>query len=252
MVSAQRLAGLADSSNAGHQWKRSKWHSLVQYSQWPAGDLDIQRINFCPWRSVRDVRPRVGGPTTSQPRDRPAVDRVKCPTTGESFRFYEMDKRHYQKNDGDAAKTTLSRWRRVTHSLRIVFKLENFPFVVLIVLARCHFFPGYGSSGIKSREQERSCHFVKRAKDHPWWRLGVRFGICRRVENIGNRTLHDLHFGNTLAASSRMAVFTIFYWNLYPTFIAWMPWNARFLCLSFVLFGIAFSLATFSHPNRCS
>lgn len=32
--------------------------------------------------------------------------------------------------------------------------------------------------------------------------------------------------------------------------IAWMEWNARFLCLPFVLFGIAFAVATFSKPDR--
>jgi hypothetical protein len=32
--------------------------------------------------------------------------------------------------------------------------------------------------------------------------------------------------------------------------VGWMEWNARFLCVSFVLFGIAFSLALFSNPNR--
>jgi hypothetical protein len=32
--------------------------------------------------------------------------------------------------------------------------------------------------------------------------------------------------------------------------IAWMEWNARFLCLAFVLFGIAFSLAMFSNPTQ--
>ncbi|HEY0791325.1 MAG TPA: hypothetical protein VGD78_09715, partial [Chthoniobacterales bacterium] len=32
--------------------------------------------------------------------------------------------------------------------------------------------------------------------------------------------------------------------------IAWMEWNARFLCLPLVLFGVAFSVAVFSNPDR--
>jgi hypothetical protein len=32
--------------------------------------------------------------------------------------------------------------------------------------------------------------------------------------------------------------------------VGWMEWNARFLCVSFGLFGIAFSVAFFSNPNR--
>jgi hypothetical protein len=32
--------------------------------------------------------------------------------------------------------------------------------------------------------------------------------------------------------------------------IAWMEWNARFLCLTFALLGIAVSLLIFANPNR--
>lgn len=31
--------------------------------------------------------------------------------------------------------------------------------------------------------------------------------------------------------------------------IAWMPWNARFLCLSFILFGLSLAIVTFDSPD---
>jgi hypothetical protein len=47
----------------------------------------------------------------------------------------EMDKDCYQENGQATEQTTLSRWQIAFRSFRSAFKLENFPFVVLGVLA---------------------------------------------------------------------------------------------------------------------
>jgi len=99
------------------------------------------------------------------------------------------------------------------------------------------------NAGYRSDFNDKNMHFVK---------YGVAssadFGLPGAICMVSAPAL-ALRFRSSPAVAFTASAGLL--WMVFlSSSVGWMEWNARFLCTSFVLFGLAFSVAFFSNPNR--